>query len=460
MTLFKSGSDETWEKIADSAERESRWRGDLLATCEDGAIMPVQMTVSRYVNEGDKSANMICFIRDMTKEKEIDRMKSEFLSVASHELRTPLATIKNAVDIILRRKAGEITQDQQRFLSLINRNINRLVGIINDLLDLSKLEAGKVEMRFQEVDLNEPLDTVIASLSPQTEDKHITMHKEILVGLPKIYGDKDKIEQIFTNLISNAIRFTPEGGSITVSARLVNDSDERPTKDNELDKNLIEISVEDTGIGIPEEELDKVFNKFHQGSGPLNRKTKGTGLGLPITKSLIETHKGQIRVESEVGKGSIFTFTLHQYCAERATRDYLDGAIAAAIEKGTPLSVMIMKIEKFGYLIEAYGEAELVKMIDELKRLVQDNVHRSTDIIEIQTIGRIIGVLADTPKEGALALSKRIEEVISKHALKIGQESIRITLASGIATYPEDGITREELIENAEKILFDPFSSR
>jgi diguanylate cyclase (GGDEF)-like protein len=286
------------------------------------------------------------------------------------------------------------------------------------------------------------------------------MHKEILVGLPKIYGDKDKIEQIFTNLISNAIRFTPEGGSITVSARLVNDSDKRPAKDNELDKNLIEISVEDTGIGIPEEELDKVFNKFHQGSGSLNRKTKGTGLGLPITKSLIEAHKGQIRVESEVGKGSIFTFTLHQYCPERATKDYLDGAIAAAIEKGTPLSVMIMKIEKFGYLIEAYGEAELVKMIDELKRLVQDNVHRSTDIIEIQTIGRIIGVLADTPKEGALALSKRIEEVISKHALKIGQESIRITLASGIATYPEDGITREELIENAEKILFDPFSSR
>jgi len=183
--------------------------------------VPCQLQISPVLDAEGRNIGTVVWLRDISREKEIDRMKSEFIAVVSHELRTPLASIKNAVNIILGGTAGEITQNQQRFLSLANRNIDRLAGIVSDLLDFSKLEAGKVKMRFQEVDLNEPLDTVISSLRPKAEDKSITMRKEIQVGLPKIYGDKDKIEQIFTNLIDNAIKFTPEGGSITVAAKLV-----------------------------------------------------------------------------------------------------------------------------------------------------------------------------------------------------------------------------------------------
>ncbi len=447
--LFKFKADERWGKIADSVQKESHWRGELVAMRKDGKEFPVDMAASRSNNEKYGNTSTICFIRDVSKEKEIDRMKSEFISVVSHELRTPLTSIKNAVDIILGGTAGEITQNQQRFLSLANRNIDRLAGIINDLLDLSKFEAGKVKARFQEVDLNDPLDAVISSLRPQAEDKSITMPKEIPVGLPKIYGDKDKIEQIFTNLINNAIKFTPEGGSIRVSGRLVHGPDELPTKEHELNGNFIEICVEDTGIGIPEEELDLIFDKFHQIAGSLTRKTGGTGLGLPITKRLIETHKGQIRVESEVGKGSKFTFTLPQYTPERALKDYLDREIAAAKNKDTPLSVMILKIEEFDYLSESYGKKEALKLLDEVKRLVQDTARRNIDKIEVQAGGELIIILPDTSKEGAFALDKRLKEALSKQTFAIGQESLKITLALGVATYPEDGVSGEELIERA-----------
>jgi len=390
--------------------------------------IPYQAQVSSVLGSEGEVLGTVLALRDISKEKEIDRMKSEFISVVSHELRTPLTSIKNAVNIILGGTAGEITQNQEKFLSLASRNIDRLAGIINDLLDLSKLEAGKVEMRFQEVDLNEPLDTVISSLRPQAENKSITISKEISVDLPKIYGDEDKIEQIFTNLINNAIKFTPDGGSIKTSARPLDD--------------FIEISVKDTGIGIPEKELDHVFDKFHQISGSLTRKTGGTGLGLPITKRLIEAHKGEIRVESEVGKGSKFIFTLPQYSPQRALKDYLDKEIEKANEKDAPLSLLILEVGEFGYLL------------DEVSRLVRNTLRGTSDSIQIQRAsGQVVVILADTPNEGAFALSKRIQEVVSKHAFKVDQESIRISLAMGVATYPEDGVTKEELIKKAQTLL-------
>jgi len=311
--LFKFKRGEGWIKIADSVQRESHWRGELVAVCKDGREFPVDIAASRSQREGTKEANIICFIRDVSKEREVDRMKSEFISLASHEMRTPLTSIKNAVDIILGEKAGTINESQMRFLSLANRNIDRLGRIINDLLDLSKLESGKIEIRLQEVDLEDPLNTVISSLRPQAEDKSLIIGKEIEVDLPKIFGDKDKIKTIFTHLINNAIKFTPEGGSITVAARLAHSSDKLPTIEQKLNENFIEISVADTGTGIPPHELAKIFDRFYQVQKSLRREIGGSGIGLSIVKDLVEKHRGKIWVESKVGKGSRFVFALPRY---------------------------------------------------------------------------------------------------------------------------------------------------
>ena len=223
--------------------------------------------------------------------KRIDEMKSEFVSVASHELRTPLSTIKNAVQLILRGKAGEINETQANFLSIAEKNIIRLTNILNNLLDLSRIESGKIGMKFEELDLRGPIDFIVSSLKPQADGKPIHLKMEVPKELPPVYGDREKIERILMNLIGNAMKFTPEGGEVVVSAKLVDRS-----------SNSVAISVRDSGIGIPADQLGKIFEKFYQVEGSLHRSVSGTGLGLAITKGLVEAHQGKICVESRSGK--------------------------------------------------------------------------------------------------------------------------------------------------------------
>ena len=231
--------------------------------------------------------------------RKVDQIKSEFVSIASHELRTPLSAIKNSVQLILQGKTGEINENQKKFLSMADRNITRLTNILNDLLNLSKIESGKITMTFEELALKVPVELVLSSLQSQAQGKSLQLVMDLPEDLPTVLGDREKLEQVLTNLVGNAIKFTPEGGTISVSAGL-----------SDQDENLVAVSVRDTGIGIPEDQLKKVFEKFHQVEGSLHRSVTGTGLGLAITRGLIETHQGTIWAESELGKGSTFTFTL------------------------------------------------------------------------------------------------------------------------------------------------------
>jgi len=387
-------------------------------------------------------------LRDISTEKEIDRMKSEFISIVGHELRTPLTSIKNAVNIIFSKKAGDINENQIRFLSMADRNIDRLSGIINDLLDISKIESGTIKIELKSMDLRDPLDMAISSLLPGAREKSISIRKEIPFDLPQAYGDSDKLEQIFINLINNAIKFIPEGGRICVSARLVRKSEVGSQRSEGED--FIEISVTDTGIGIGPDKIEKVFDRFYQVEEALTRGIQGTGLGLSIIKGLVDAHGGKIWAESEVGKGSKFSFTLPQYSSERVFKERLDREITVAREKGTPLSLIMLKIEEFEYLNEAYGEAEGLKLLDEVKQVIQDSARMTTDKIEVHAGGGIIiMILVDTPKEGAFALGSRLKEVLSKQTFGM-KKPVRITVATGVATYPEDGLTREKLMKKVQ----------
>ena len=238
--------------------------------------------------------------------RESERIKSELIAISSHELRTPLTSIKNAIHIILGETAGPINENQRKFLSIADRNINRLSDIIEDLLDISKMELRRMRIDLKSLELGAPLDMAIASLTSRAREKSISIHKEIPSDLPQAYGDSDKLEQIFISLLDNAIKFTPEGGQIYVSA-----------KDYEPGRGFIEISVADTGVGIPAYELEKIFGRFYQVTESLTREIQGAGLGLSIVKGLVETHGGKIWAESVVGKGSKFTFTLPQYSPQR-----------------------------------------------------------------------------------------------------------------------------------------------
>jgi len=243
----------------------------------------------------------VMLIRDVTKEKEVDRMKSEFISTTSHELRTPLAAIKESVMLVLDETAGKTNKEQGRFLSIAKRNVDRLTQLINDLLDISKIETGKMELRIDKCSLKDLIGKILPSMELLTNENKIKLKASIPDGLPKIECDENRVTQILVNLIGNSIKFTPAEGEILLKASML-----RFGSGGEF----VEISISDTGCGIEKKDMERLFTRFSQVDSSLTRKPGGTGLGLAICKELVEMHSGKIWVESEVGKGSVFTFTL------------------------------------------------------------------------------------------------------------------------------------------------------
>jgi len=229
--------------------------------------------------------------------KELDRLKSDFVSNVSHELGTPLTAIKGAVDLILREVAGPLTEKQIHYLARVRSNTQHLAGLIRDLLDLAKIEGGKIELNPTRVSLVGLLQEVVETLRPIAMEKQIALDVAMPQSSILIRADRDKVTQVLMNLIGNAMKFTPPHGKVKVST--ASDGAE-----------WVQVVVNDTGPGIPTDEKEKIFDKFHQITGEGRPKPKGTGLGLAISKTLVELHGGKIWVESEVNHGSTFYFTL------------------------------------------------------------------------------------------------------------------------------------------------------
>lgn len=273
-------------------------------------------TIAQQVILPLKSATLYQEIKETNlKLEKLERLKSEFISIVSHELRTPLTSIKNSLDILLSGKCGEINDAGNKFLDMAKRNVQRLSGIINDLLDLSKIEAGKMDFHFKKMNIHQVIDYVKNNLSLSAKGKGLVLNAEEAENLPDVNGDSQRLEQVLTNLVSNAIKFTPEGKHITIKSELKNAADisVHPYFQDEISKlkgNYIVVSVIDEGIGIAEKDLLHAFDKFAQIENSLSRKVGGSGLGLPIAKQLLEAHKGAIWCNSQLEKGSDFCFAI------------------------------------------------------------------------------------------------------------------------------------------------------
>ena len=224
-----------------------------------------------------------------------NQLKSEFLASMSHELRTPLHTIIGFTELLSEELEGPLNEKQQRFMGHIHQDSLHLLDLINDILDISKIESGHLELRREIFDVAAVLEETLSSLRPQSVAKSIKIETRLTINAA-ILADRLRVKQILFNLLSNALKFTPEGGKVQV---------EGTQQDG-----FLEISVSDTGIGIPKEQHEAVFDKFYQVGATTKGVREGTGLGLAITKALVEEHGGRIRLESEPGKGSRFTFTI------------------------------------------------------------------------------------------------------------------------------------------------------
>lgn len=246
--------------------------------------------------------------------KKLERIKSEFVSIVSHELRTPLAPINNSLDIVL---LGNIDDTAKHFIDMAKRNVARLKGIIEDLLDLSRIETGKFDFKYKKYNIKSSLDAILKNSETLAKEKNMNFKTCIEENLPDIYADSKRIEQILTNLLTNAIKFTPKDGYIEVCAKVIDDSEINkdilisPVED--FIGQYINVSIKDSGIGIKEEDIYKIFDKFSQIENSLTRNAGGVGLGLTITKHFIDSHLGGIWVKSKENEGSDFNVIIPVY---------------------------------------------------------------------------------------------------------------------------------------------------
>jgi PAS domain S-box-containing protein len=265
---------------------------------QDKRILSVHLAP---VTTGEEYLGSVSVIRDITQEEEVARLKSEFVTNVSHELRTPITPIKGYADILLLGAAGPLTPAQIKAVDVIKGNADRLSTLVNDLLDISRIESGQVELVMRPLSMSEILQSVGDNLRGRIDQENKPMTLQVIVphDLPEVWGDRARVTQVIMNLADNAFSYTPPGGTVTLQAHV----------DKEQDELIVEVT--DTGVGIAPADQARLFDRFYRGEHALVMANAGTGLGLPIAKQLIDRHGGRVWLaRSAPGKGSTFALAL------------------------------------------------------------------------------------------------------------------------------------------------------
>jgi PAS domain S-box-containing protein len=262
----------------------------------DGTIFPSERMVTPLEDDEGRRLGYICSVRDVSERLKLEHMKSEFVASVSHELRSPLAAIMGYTEIVLDEGPGELTSLQRDFLQTVYDSSQRLEWLINDLLDVSRMETGRYTLRKQTIRLEDVINTSIDNVRPAAGERGIRLSLEVERPLPPLEADGRRLGQVLDNLLSNAIKFTSPGGRVVLAARAAADR--------------VTVEVRDTGIGIPKADLSRVFERFYRAENATGEERGGTGLGLYIARGIVEAHGGTLVAESELGKGSTFRLTL------------------------------------------------------------------------------------------------------------------------------------------------------
>jgi len=286
---------------------------------EGGRKTICQVMVSRIADTDGSLRGMVAVLRDITAQRDMEKLKSNLLTVVSHELKTPLHSISGFVDIILMGKTGEVTELQRDFLRTVKQQTTQLQNIINDLLEFSRLEYGQIKLTTESLQLGDIARNVLHKFQLIAGEHEVVLTSTVPGDLPMIEGDSVRLEQVLTNLVDNALKFTPQGGQVTIGAADLGQE--------------VEFWVSDTGIGIPPAEQPKVFERFYQVANGSSAKRHGAGLGLTICKHIVERHQGRIWVESAPGRGSTFHVALPK-CLQKETALSLDFARLGADSPG------------------------------------------------------------------------------------------------------------------------------
>jgi signal transduction histidine kinase len=263
---------------------------------DDGSTFPVSLSVTKRVDEAGETVGYLFVAADVTQAREVSRLKDEFVGLISHELRTPLSSILGYLELLRDDEANPLSEEQEQYLGVAERNAHRLLRLVGDLLFTAQVESGKFPLDLRDVELDHIVTAAVESARPVAAAAGILVIEAIHDSTPVTYGDPVRLGQVCDNLISNAIKFTPKGGMVTVSL-------------SKTDTDAV-ITVRDTGMGIAESELDQLFSRFFRATTATRNAVPGVGLGLTITKAIVTAHHGQMGVSSEEGVGTEFSVTL------------------------------------------------------------------------------------------------------------------------------------------------------
>lgn len=393
--------------------------------------------VSRKTNEGIR-----LLYKELEKKsqklQELDQLKSNLLSTVSHELRTPLTVIRGGVALIRNQTLGKINDDQQDTLNDVLGSVDRLTNIINNLLDLSKLEAGRVELRTSDFNVPEVINEVLKLFQPEVVSRSIRLDVDLASPPTLICADKDKIIQILTNLIANAIKFTPKGGRITVGK-----------KTSEFE---VEIFVKDTGIGIAPNDLPKLFHKFEQFGRTAGPGEKGTGLGLAICKEIIDLHDGEIWAESKPNQGSVFHFTLPRALSDDLMCQHVLDLTLKKLKGRKIQHLLTILLLRITFMRPAHSLIEK-ETNDEMLTCLKDSVRQ----IATHPMDRVLKFSSDTlmvlldrtDQAGAFAVANKVRHLMKSKKAHVGTNEFLVDVQYGIATYPNNGGNAKRLLDLA-----------
>ncbi|MGQ9547288.1 MAG: GAF domain-containing protein [Roseiflexus sp.] len=271
----------------------------------------ISVTLDPVISTKEELIGAVAVFRDRTREVESDRLKTEFIGTVSHELRTPMTSIKGFTQLLAMGNLGPVNETQKEFLTIIQSNAERMIAIINDLLDITKIETGSVELEIRPIHVAETLGKVLLDLQAKVHERQQTLTLSLPAGLPLVRADAHRFNQILFNLVSNAVKYTPRGGSITIEAREVT-AEAVPEDEREglRPGRYILIHVRDTGVGIAPDDISRIWDRFYRTENPLKVEAGGTGLGLSLVKPLVRLLCGRIWVDSQINIGSTFSFVL------------------------------------------------------------------------------------------------------------------------------------------------------
>ena len=413
--VFKTGESQSFENLGFSSDESVVW---------------YKNTVSS-IHKNNKVSGVAILAADISEQKQSDIMKTEFISSISHELRTPLTIIRESLSLLSDELYGKLNKDQAGIINPCIEDVDRLGRIINNMLDISRMEGQKIKIEREVVDIVKLAQGVVSSFSNKALSKNIelkfTSNKESI----NLYLDNDRIVQVFLNLIGNAVKFT-EKGKIEVFVTEKNDH--------------IECCIEDSGQGIDKKNLGTIFDRFHQVGKVMRAGEVGSGLGLSISKGIIKLHKGKIWVSSKQNKGSKFYFTLPQYNPGKIILENLEKEIFEADKNHAKLSLLLIRLNNYSIIESELGVGKVQKVIKQILHAIQDELAPG-DFTLVKEKNEVL-LLSDITRQNIAILFSKLNDMLSESVLNI-DKNIKVDLSIGHSIYPNDAKISPDLIEKA-----------